>query len=66
MTNRNNLHVVPHPEGWASRRENSERVSKTFETQREAIEWSKRQSPSEVLIHNREGRIRERNTVTAP
>lgn len=62
MANTNNLHIVPHGNNWAVRREEAGRVSKTFETQREAIEWSRGQSPHEVLIHNLEGRIRERST----
>jgi hypothetical protein len=62
MPNKDNIHVVPHNGEWAARREGNEKVSKCFETQREANNWSKNQSPKEVLIHNRQGVIRERNT----
>lgn len=32
------VHVVPHPEGWATRKEGSERAGGVYDTQREAIE----------------------------
>ena len=33
MSNEKNVHVVPHEGGWATRRPNSGRVSRTFDTQ---------------------------------
>ena len=60
-----NQHVVPHADGWAVRGAGSQRASRVFDTQREAIgrgrEISRNQG-SELLIHGRDGRIRERDS----
>jgi hypothetical protein len=64
MTGRNQ-HVVPHPEGWAVRGEGAERATAVFDTQRQAIERGREISQnqgSELLIHGRDGRIRERDS----
>jgi uncharacterized protein YdaT len=58
-----NQHVVPHAEGWAVRSAGAQRPSGVFETQREAIGRAReisRNRGSELLIHGRDGRIRER------
>lgn len=60
-----NQHVVPHGKQWAVRPAGADTVSRTFNTQREAIAYAKAQAKaqhSELLIHNREGQIRKRNT----
>jgi hypothetical protein len=60
-----NQHVVPHNGEWAVRGAGNERVTKHFDTQREAIEYARNvaiKQQSEVLIHNQEGQIRERNS----
>lgn len=60
-----NQHVVPHAGGWAVRGAGAQRASAVFDTQREAIgrarETSRNQG-SELLIHGRDGRIRERDS----
>jgi hypothetical protein len=60
-----NQHVVPHSNGWAVKGEGNTKASSVHQTQR-AAESAARQSAvrtgSEVLIHGRDGRIRERNT----
>lgn len=60
-----NQHVVPHAGGWAVRGAGVQRASAVFDTQREAIgrarETSRNQG-SELLIHGRDGRIRERDS----
>jgi len=64
MTHKNQ-HVVPHDGQWAVRAEGSERVTSVHPTQREAIETAReisRNQGSEMLIHGRDGRIRERDT----
>ena len=51
--------------GWSVRRSGSARASKTFGTQREAIDYARgtaRKSSGELYIHGRDGRIRERNS----
>jgi uncharacterized protein YdaT len=56
------LHVVPHGDDWAVRRERYSRVSSTHDTQREAIEAARRTAQrehTEVVIHRPDGRIRD-------
>lgn len=59
-----NQHVVPSEKGWAVKSSGSLRAKK-FSTQREAIsagrEIAKNQK-TELFIHGRDGRIRERNS----
>lgn len=65
MTRERNQHVVPTTDGWAVRRAGSPKATKVFGTQREAIERGReiaRNQRSELLIHGRDGRIREKNT----
>lgn len=65
MSKGRNQHVVPTDEGWAVRSAGSDRATRVFETQREAIEAGRRiatNQRSELLIHGRDGRIREKNT----
>lgn len=60
-----NQHVVPHGERWAVQGAGNEKVTKQFDTQREAIAHARSiavNQQSEVLIHNQEGQIRERNS----
>lgn len=56
------LHVVPHGDDWAVRREGASRVSSTHDTQREAIDAARRTAQrehNEVVIHRPDGRIRD-------
>ncbi|PMZ88931.1 MULTISPECIES: DUF2188 domain-containing protein [unclassified Pseudomonas] len=60
-----NQHVVPHDGGWAVRGAGNSKVTKEFETQREAIDYGRaiaRNQESELLIHGRNGQIRERDS----
>ena len=60
-----NQHVVPHEQGWAVKGEGNTRVSSVHPTQRAAIEAARESAisnRSEMLIHGRNGQIRERNT----
>ena len=60
-----NQHVVKHPDGWAIRGANNERVTKVTSTQSEAISIAKEiagNQKSEMLIHGRNGQIREKNS----
>jgi Uncharacterized protein conserved in bacteria (DUF2188) len=61
-----NQHVVPHNGKWAVRGEGNSRVTSTHHTQREAIEAARRiarNQQSELVVHGRAGRIRERDGV---
>jgi Uncharacterized protein conserved in bacteria (DUF2188) len=60
-----NQHIVPHDGGWAVKGEGNQRVTRQFETQCEAIAHGRQiaiNQQSELIIHNQEGRIRERNS----
>lgn len=64
MTN-HNIHTVKHGDGWANRREGSQRVFSEHRTQERAIEQGRaaaRRDHVEHLIHGRNGRVRERNS----
>ena len=65
MPRRRNQHVVPTKDGWAVKRAGSQKATKVFGTQQEAIDRGRqiaRNQQSELLIHGRDGRIREKNT----
>ena len=60
-----NQHVVPHDGDWAVRGEGNQRVTSVHDTQSEAIDAAREiaiNQGSEMLIHGRDGRIRERNS----
>ena len=62
---RKGQHVVPRDGKWAVRRAGADRVSRKFDTQREAIEVARniaRNQGTELYIHGQDGRIRERNS----
>jgi hypothetical protein len=57
--------VVPRPEGWAVRGAGNSRDSSRHPTQRQAIDAARdmaRNQCSEVVIHGRDGRIRDRDS----
>ncbi len=60
-----NQHVVKHSDGWAVKGAGNGKATKVTPTQKEAIsiarEISKNQE-SELFIHGRNGRIRERDS----
>ena len=60
-----NQHVVPHEGGWAVRGAGNERATSVHETQAAAIEGAggiAQNQHSELLIHGRNGQIRERDS----
>ncbi len=60
-----NQHVVPHDDGWAVRGEGNERATSVHDTQEEAINAGReiaQNQGSELLIHGKNGQIRERNS----
>lgn len=62
---RNNQHVVTHNNDWAVRGEGNSRVTSVYDTQAEAIDAARNiviNKNSEVFIHGRDGRIRDRNS----
>ena len=62
---RKGQHVVPRDSKWAVRKSGSDRVTRKYETQQEAIDAAReiaRNQRTEVYIHGRNGRIRERDS----
>ena len=60
-----NQHIVKTNNGWGVRGEKNSRITKNFETQKSAIEKGREiaiNQKSEVIIHGRDGKIRERNS----
>lgn len=59
------LHVTPRGGKWAIRKAGSERAARVVDTQQEAVSIAKERAKregSELYIHGRNGRIRERST----
>lgn len=53
--------------GWAVKRAGAARASRTFTTQIEAVAYGKalaKDSRTELFIHGKDGRIRERNSYS--
>ncbi|MEZ6030413.1 MAG: DUF2188 domain-containing protein [Hyphomonadaceae bacterium] len=62
---RKNQHVVPHPDGWAVKSEGASRAASVHDRQSDAVSAARKtavEHKSEMFIHGRDGRIRERNT----
>jgi hypothetical protein len=58
-------HVVPGEHGWSVRKAGSSRATGVYATQAEAIDAATRiarNQQTEVYVHGRDGRIRERNS----
>ncbi len=67
MAPRNERHVTPHEDGWQVVAPGSERASAVTGTQAEAIDRARHivgnLGGGEVVIHGRDGRIRDSDTV---
>ena len=60
-----NQHVVPHDGGWAVRGAGNARATSIHDTQAAAIDAARdiaRNQASELLIHGRNGQIRDRDS----
>ena len=60
-----NQHVTPKGDSWQVKGAGNERATKIFNTQREATEYARNiaiNQKSEVVIHGRDGRIRDKNS----
>lgn len=61
-----NQHVTPHPDGgWQVKGANNSKATVRTSTQKEAINIARsiaQNNHSEVVIHNKQGRIREKNS----
>ena len=62
MAKKENQYVVKHGDKWAVRGENKSRVSKTFNTQKDAISYGRdraKSNSSELRIQGRNGKFRD-------
>lgn len=60
-----NQHVIPNNGEWQVKREGSDRATKNFTTQQQAINYARdiaRKQQSELVIHGRDGRIRNKDS----
>ena len=65
MSKKPPVHTVRRGDGWANRREGSDRVSKVYPTKKEAQQAGRataKREGTEHLIHKRDGTIGERNS----
>lgn len=56
------IHVVPHPDGWAVKREGAERASSVHERKVDALEAGRalaRKDEVELVIHGKDGKIQD-------
>jgi uncharacterized protein YdaT len=66
MAKTGNQHVVPHEDGWAIKGEGNSRATSVHDTQQAAIDAAReiaRNQGGELIIHGRNGQIRERDSV---
>lgn len=60
-----NVHVVPHPEGWAVKIEGNERSSFVRGTKQEALDVGRDRARSdkvELVIHGKNGQIQDKDS----
>lgn len=59
------IHVVPHPEGWATKKEGAEKAGRVFETKQEAMEQGREQAKREnveLVPHKKDGTVQNPNS----
>jgi hypothetical protein len=62
MSKKRDIHVVPHKDGWATKKEGAGRAGSVHPTQSAATERAREQAKrerTEVVIHRPDGRIRD-------
>jgi hypothetical protein len=60
MSKKQDIHVVPHPGGWATKKEDAKRAGSVCSTKNEALERAREQAGREkveVVIHRKNGTI---------
>lgn len=56
------IHVVPHENGWATKKEGNERAGSVHDTKADALEQAREQARRErveVVIHRKDGTIQD-------
>ena len=62
MGKKRDIHVVPHKDGWARKKEGAGRAGSVHRTQKEAQDAAREQAKRErveVVTHRKDGRIRD-------
>lgn len=62
MPAKKDIHVVPHSEGWATRKEGAQRAGGVFPTKTKALDQAREQARRdkvEVVIHGKDGKIQD-------
>jgi len=65
MAKTTNIHVVHRNDGWVVRKEGTSRATSVHQTQRDAVDAGRkiaRDQSAELVIHGRDGRIRDRDS----
>ena len=65
MSKRTNIHVVPRNDGLIVRKEGASRPTSVHDTQQDAVDAGRaiaRNQSGELVIHGRDGRIRDRDS----
>lgn len=65
MKSNKNVFVVKHGENWATKVVGNQRVTKVYDTQKEAIDAGRLtaiKNQSELTIQNKQGHFREKNS----
>jgi uncharacterized protein YdaT len=61
-SNKRDIHVVPHQDGWATRKEGADRAGSVHDTKEEALEQGRgqaRREHVELVIHRKDGTIQD-------
>lgn len=56
------IHVVPHQDGWATKKEGNDRAGSVHDTKAEALDQAREQAKrerAEVVIHRKDGTIQD-------
>lgn len=58
-------HVIPNNSKWQVKKSGAERATKTFDRQKDAIDYAKKiaiNQKTEVVIHGKNGKIRDKDS----
>jgi hypothetical protein len=64
----NHIHVIPHNGSWAVKEEGKNRITSIYDTQHEAEEAARNSARSlngQLVIHSRDGRVRDRDSFSS-
>jgi hypothetical protein len=62
MASKKDIHVVPHKDGWATKKEGAQRAGGVYDTKKEAVDHGRNQAKREqveLVTHGKNGRIQD-------